>query len=142
MINGYADISETNQLKDEISALKLKNCKQIYKTIICKYITILLIVLCAAEQSQKVCEIANLLKAQQDERQKLCKNYERLLDSSEEKYKELRRANRELQSLRDRLVQLEKQQCELTTEVSDDYGAQVKDRSISFVFSAICCAKK
>lgn len=28
MINGYADISETNQLKDEISALKLKNCKE------------------------------------------------------------------------------------------------------------------
>lgn len=28
MINGYADISETNQLKDEISALKLKNGKQ------------------------------------------------------------------------------------------------------------------
>lgn len=75
-----------------------------------------------------------MLKAQQDERQKLCKNYEKLLDSSEEKYKELRRANRELQSLRDRLAQLEKQQCELTTEVGEEYDTEVKDQSVFICF--------
>lgn len=118
MINGYADISETNQLKDEISALKLKNCKEnigihnIYEVISN------LNNLYTAEQSQKVCEIAKLLKAEQDERQSLCENYEQLMDSSEEKQKELRRANRELQSLRDRLAQVESQLCELSTEVS------------------------
>lgn len=118
MINGYADISETNQLKDEISALKLKNCKQ---NLVIHYLYDIisnLINFCTAEQSQKVCEIAKLLKGQQEERQSLCENYEQLMDSAEEKQKELRRANRDLQNLRDRLVQLENQLCELSTEVS------------------------
>lgn len=70
-----------------------------------------------------------MLKATQDERQKLYKNYEKLLESSEAKCKELNRANRELQNLNDRLAKLEKQQCELTTEVGEEYDTEKKDLS-------------
>ncbi|KAL7740739.1 hypothetical protein ACLKA6_012356 [Drosophila palustris] len=94
VVNGYADISETNRLKDEISALKQRN----------------------TEQAQKVCEIARLLKKQEEERQKLCRNYENLMNTSDDQCKELRRANREVQSLQDRLSQVEKTQEELRTE--------------------------
>ncbi|XP_030561314.1 ankycorbin isoform X2 [Drosophila novamexicana] len=93
-LNGYIDLNETNRLKDEISALKQKN----------------------TEQSQKVLEIASLLKAQEEERQKLCQNNEELMNNYEEQAKKLRRADREVQNLQDCMVQLEKRQDELKTE--------------------------
>lgn len=65
-----------------------------------------------------MCEIARLLKKQEEERQKLCSNYENLMNISDDQCKELRRANREVQSLQDRLSQVEKTQDELRTEVS------------------------
>lgn len=72
----------------------------------------------AGEQSQKVLEIASLLKAQEDERQKIMKNNESAMEMYEKQHKELRRANRDVQCLQDRLSLLEKNQEELKTEVS------------------------
>ncbi|XP_033149231.1 kinesin-related protein 4 isoform X2 [Drosophila busckii] len=94
MVNNYVSVVEAKKLQEEIFKLKQKN----------------------SEQSQRIREIAALLKAQEDEREKLCNKHESLMNTSEDQFKELRRANKEVQSLQQRLSQVEKRQEELKME--------------------------